>query len=278
MAANLDAHEAKVIAAVAGPWEREVATFRRALIALWSANGGSLTAAQVRALASRLNTSPAQVDAAGLLLPAARIGDARVAAKTAISLDLTATSIITEAQSGPARAVRELGRRAGVLDLSSQSGLLGVLGPLGSSVNNLRGSAQYATHRAANEATAEAARQVDAPLTFVPERDSCLECNGYAGLTGEEALAVMPPVHPWCRCELQEYEDPSVPVALKREAVRSVLRGFSLPSESEAERLRAAADLLKRRPKAPQSVLDYARRSVKGDGFGRGRGLPTRRN
>jgi hypothetical protein len=277
VAANLDAHEAKVVEAIAGDWSRQVVRFRRALLALWSASDGRITAADVRALATRLDTRPAVVDAAILLTPAARIGDARVSAKTNVDLDLSTPAIIARAQGKPADAVAEMQRRAGALDLSSMSGLLGVLGPLGRSVNELGGAAQYATHKAANEATAAAARQVDASVVFVPERDACLECNGYAGLTGEEALAVMPPVHPWCRCELQEFSDPDVPKALQREALRSVLRGFSLPSESTAERLRATSRALASLPRAPQSVIDYARNAVKRGGYGSGRSVPTNR-
>lgn len=277
MADDLDRIEAHVVGAVAGGWQRQVVTFRRALLALWSANDGRVTASDVRALASRLDVTPPTLDPTALLLPAAERGNARVKAETRAALGVQTPAILTAAQTKPAEAVREMQRRAGVLDLRTMSGILGVLGPLGKSAADLEAAASYAVHTAANEATIEAARQADADLVFVPERDACLECINRGGDTGDAATGNPPPVHPRCRCELQEFNDPEVPKALKRESIRSVLRGFSLPSESEAARLRAAAEMLRRRPVAPKSVQDYARAAIKRGKFGRGRRVPGRR-
>jgi hypothetical protein len=275
--ADLDDIEAEVTAAVAGKWEREVATFRKALLALWSANGQHVTAAQVRALASRLDTSPAAVNAAKALLPAARAGDGRVSAKTdVLPPSKVATAALASARSKPAEAVAEVAKRAVALNLDTLSGVLGMLGPLGTSVNSMRGAASYAVQTAANEAAVSAIEQTDGKVVFVPERDACLDCIDRAGDTGEAATSDPPPLHPHCRCELQEYEDEDVPLALKREAVRSVLRGFSLPSESQAARLRAAKEMLGRRPTAPASVKRYAETAVSKGKFPRGTASPVR--
>lgn len=273
---ELEAHEAKVVEAVAGPWEKSTIAFRKALLARWSANGGTISAAEVRVLARRLDTRSKAAPAATLLGKAAEIGDARVQAKTEIVADAGAAKIVAEAATKPGPAKAEMLRRAGALDLSTMSGLLSLVGPLGRSVGEMKGAAQYATHATANAATIAAAEEAGDELVFVPERDACVRhCNPRAGDVGEAATSDPPPLHPWCRCRLEPFTDPGVPRALKREAVRSTLRGFSLPSESEAERLRAAAELLRRQPAAPESVKAYARRAVREGKFPRGRSLPS---
>lgn len=129
---------------------------------------------------------------------------------------------------------------------------------------------------------------------WVAERDACVHCLAYAGhvtttsvfptgLTfGDKPLTpygplLGPPLHPHCRCvlELIDPHDHAVPAALKREAKRSVLRGFSLDTESEAVRLRAADRLLARGSTLPESVKQYARRAVRLGEFPRGRDVPT---
>jgi hypothetical protein len=77
-----------------------------------------------------------------------------------------------------------------------------------------------------------------------------------------------------CRCELVPWlgtqpgvSSPSLPEALQREARRAILKGWSLPSESGAERIRAARKVLARNPAAPASVKAYARRAVNAGHF-----------
>jgi hypothetical protein len=270
-----DRIESEVTAAVAGAWGKEVETFRKALLALWSARGERLTSAEVRSLASRLDVRIGAVDAAGLLTPAAVAGDAKVRAKTAVHLSTSAVAALGTVHDKPPAAVAEMLKRATVLDLSTLPGVLGIVAPLSRSVTDMRAAASVAVQTAANEATVSAAAQAEAKLVFVPERDACLDCIGLGGATGD-AIEV-PPIHPFCRCELEEYVDEDVPLALRRESVRSVLRGFSLPSESEAARLRAAKEMLARRPAAPESVKAYARQALKRGKFGRGRGVPGSR-
>ena len=65
-----------------------------------------------------------------------------------------------------------------------------------------------------------------------------------------------------CRCEVEPLRSQDYADALRREADRSVLRGFSLESESMKTRVEAAEDLLERDPDAPKSVIEFARDAV----------------
>lgn len=98
-----------------------------------------------------------------------------------------------------------------------------------------------------------------------------------------------PPRHPFCRCHLEIwfgvstgeggphddalYNRPDIaagvdlPAALRREAKRSVLRGWSLPTESHKVRLDAADRLLQRGAGMPTSVEDRARRAIRNRRF-----------
>lgn len=105
-------------------------------------------------------------------------------------------------------------------------------------------------------------------VLWVAERDACASCLAYSGQYKPAGTATSfpdgltygdtpvkpfggslpaPPLHPHCRCQLTPYSPswgPGLPDALKREAERSVLRGWALPSESATARARAARRLL----------------------------------
>jgi hypothetical protein len=79
-----------------------------------------------------------------------------------------------------------------------------------------------------------------------------------------------PPLHPNCRCRLSVWlghaegaPGPTLPEVLKREAQRSVLKGWRMESEPESVRLAAADRLLARGVNAPKSVKNYARTAIK---------------
>lgn len=96
-----------------------------------------------------------------------------------------------------------------------------------------------------------------------------------------------PPRHPSCRCHCVPWFGPAathpvdtaiynwpalqgqvdIAAALRREAKRSILRGWSLPSESEAVRLRAADRLLRAGAGLPKSVEARARKAVRAKHF-----------
>lgn len=133
-------------------------------------------------------------------------------------------------------------------------------------------------------------------LVWVAERDACLTCQALSGQTveiGQRFSALLtfgdrplkwrrftgrPPRHPHCRCRVQPWHgEQSVTTSLIREARRSVVKGFSLPSESEPARLRAARRLLRRGAGLPRTVEAYGRASVTAGRFPRGRTVPTGR-
>lgn len=164
----------------------------------------------------------------------------------------------------------------------------------GQAVKGIEASVAAHITSAASAAVTDVAESTGWARIWVAERDACLHCLAYAGhitTTGvfptgltfaDRPLRPMgpllgPPLHPHCRCvlELIDPDDHEVSRALKREAKRSVLRGFSLPSESEAARLRAAQRLLERGSTLPKSVKQYARTAVRRGEFPRGREVPT---
>lgn len=169
-------------------------------------------------------------------------------------------------------------------------------------------AAAWAINQAAADAVLGEADRLGGQVVWVAERDACVACLAYSGqlatpggsfpvgLTyGDKPLLPWPdpkhlpgpPLHPHCRCHLMLWfghdtaaaaaalpqgvktAHVSYPAALRREADRSILRGWSLQSESHRARLRAAERLLAKGKalKAPQSVKDYARRAVRRGGW-----------
>lgn len=150
---------------------------------------------------------------------------------------------------------------------------------------------------AANTTTVRAGlKRVDQVAMWVPERDACARCQRYAGLRilrpadqfpaglsydpkQEDSGAGKipgPPLHPHCRCEIQlvprgQSEDASL--ALRREAQRSILKGWATPGEGDASRRRAAQAVLAR-TELPKLVQLEARKRL-GEGPGFTRGVPT---
>lgn len=123
---------------------------------------------------------------------------------------------------------------------------------------------------------------------WVAHRDCCVRCLAYSGLIipndglfdgglsfrpsdrDRFAEAITgPPLHPNDRCHLQLVHietAQAASAALKREALRSGVLGWSLLSESEKARRETAQELLHRNLTLPASVLATATRRLKGDG------------
>lgn len=171
------------------------------------------------------------------------------------------------------------------------------MGRANRAVTRTREAATWGVNRAVAHAVTEVAERVGTKRLWIGERDACLHCLAYfgevadpespfpSGLTfGDRPLkgpVPAPPLHPNCRCRIVLWLDDwgsergtTFPEALKREARRSVARGWSLPSESNASRLRAAERLLRRGAGLPRTVEDYARRAVRTGRFPRGRTFP----
>ena len=146
-----------------------------------------------------------------------------------------------------------------------------------------------AVNGAANAGITAVADDLGAQRLWFAEPDACLSCQGMAGRLADPgepfnaafASTFTPkpriwppgpietcPLHPHCRCRVSPYlgavgAGTNLPAALRREAQRAVLKGWSLPSESGPERVRAAQQLLNRGVSAPKSVQAYARAAVR---------------
>jgi hypothetical protein len=153
--------------------------------------------------------------------------------------------------------------------------------PLFQAATTARSRIVTQVNAASNAAAVEVGDATRSPMVWEAERDACVYCLALAGEVAEKAgdhfpLADLyaptpasmtttsaPPLHPHCRCRLAILVDQSYADALKREAQRSILRGHSLPSESQAVRVRAAERLLAADPVAPKTVKAFAAAAVK---------------
>lgn len=166
------------------------------------------------------------------------------------------------------------------------------ISPLLGAVNKVKRGVTTLVNEAGNSGVLEAAKVAKVDIVWVAETNACVDCLAYSGRTvaagadWPENLSYLPgrthapgktpPLHPNCRCTLEPLIEPSYADALRREADRSVLRGFSLESESMRTRVRAAEHLLEGDVVAPKTVIAYAERSVKAGSFStRDRPKPT---
>jgi hypothetical protein len=153
-------------------------------------------------------------------------------------------------------------------------------------VSDVERASRWITNNEVNNGSAQVAGALDAGVMWVAERSACLNCIAYSGVVadagnsfppdltfGAKPLKLLtdtlnqPPLHPNCRCRLTVWlgsdGDYSLSDALKREARRSVLKGWSLPTESENSRLQAADRLLQQGAELPNSVEQQAQRAVR---------------
>lgn len=159
-----------------------------------------------------------------------------------------------------------------------------ILAPIFGHANRVAGSISDAINRAGNEGTTAVADAANLSTVWVAETDACVHCLAYSGRVAKPGKTFpggltygkksyypnaieTPPRHPRCRCTVEPLVAKEYAEALRREADRSVLRGFSLPSESMRVRVDAADRLLARGVDAPKSVIAYARRHVKSGEF-----------
>lgn len=167
-----------------------------------------------------------------------------------------------------------------------------VLAPVFAAANTLKRDVVTLVNHAGNEGATVTADLNDRSTVWVAETNACVDCLAYSGrvaAVGKTFPAGLsygkrprnteqlrtPPLHPNCRCIVEPLNDREYAQALRREADRSVLRGFSLKSESMAVRVDAAERLLAKNPNAPKSVLAFAQRAIKAGEFPT-RGRPNR--
>ena len=163
------------------------------------------------------------------------------------------------------------------------------LAPVFRSADILARDVTTLVNHAGNSGTAAVADAMGLSTVWVAETNACVECLAYSGRISKPGKPFpggltygaksyhpdpvdVPPRHPRCRCTIEPLVSREYADALRREADRSVLRGFSLESERMSVRIDAADRLLARGVDAPKSVKAYAAAAVKRGEFGtRGR-------
>ncbi|MGH3436847.1 MAG: hypothetical protein ACRDRN_10325 [Sciscionella sp.] len=175
-------------------------------------------------------------------------------------------------------------------------------------VGSVATGAEFAVNTAANTVPVRLATRLGQKLVWVAERDACVVCLALSGdvIDPNQGEAfdefatfdtrppppvwppgmplLRPPRHPHCRCMVQVWNGALVggfyswPTRLKHEALRSVLKGWSLPSESNAARLRAVQRILRdgQAGEMPKSVQAEGERALARRKF-RSRSVPRYR-
>lgn len=159
-----------------------------------------------------------------------------------------------------------------------------ILAPVNAARNAVERDVVTLVNQAGNAGSSAVADAAGMSTVWVAETNACVECLAYSGRVSKpgklfpggltygaksynaEPIAY-PPRHPRCRCTVEPLRAPEYAEALRREADRSVLRGFSLESESMKTRLDAAERLVERGVDAPKSVVAFARRSIRAGEF-----------
>lgn len=159
-----------------------------------------------------------------------------------------------------------------------------VLASVFGAANTLERDVVTLVNHAGNMGTTAVADKLGYPTVWVAETNACVECLAYSGRVAAPGKSFpggltygaksynrdpidVPPRHPRCRCTVEPLVSREYADALRREADRSVLRGFSLESEPMRVRVDAAARLLDSGVDAPKSVIAYARRAVRDGEF-----------
>lgn len=150
------------------------------------------------------------------------------------------------------------------------SHVLAGIGTARSALSAVRADIAWFINRAVNEGLVNAAKASNARRLWIAEADACVRCTAYAGLLADDDGQFpgglswdprqrvigadpieSPPVHAHCRCRIVPWldrwsgEGVPFPEALRRESWRAIADGRSLPSESNAARLRAVRALLR---------------------------------
>lgn len=151
-------------------------------------------------------------------------------------------------------------------------------------VHRIEADTRWVVNRSAAEGVTAVADHHGTLLVWRAERDACLRCLAYAGsirgLSGFDPVEIFdnkahgtienPPEHPNCRCQIVAWNGVDsgglgepLPAALAREARRTVVKGWALPTESQTARRRAADQLLTRGARLPKTVESRARSAVR---------------
>lgn len=159
-----------------------------------------------------------------------------------------------------------------------------ILAPVNAARNIIERDVVTLVNAAGNAGATAVADAAGLPTVWGAETNACVECLAYSGRVAKPGKTFpggltygaksyntepipYPPRHPRCRCTVEPLRSPEYAAALRREADRSVLRGFSLESERMSVRVDAAERLLARGVDAPKSVKAYAARAIKAGAF-----------
>lgn len=162
--------------------------------------------------------------------------------------------------------------------------LAAVLKTARKAVSRVQSGLAWIVHQTVNSGAAAVADAFGLGLLWVAETDACVRCAAYSGevaapgeafpgglsydpeqRNGDATAVGWPPLHPHCRCRVVPWSakwGTGLSDLLRRQADRSVARGWSLPSESGPARVRAARDLLASGRPLPPSVAARARKAV----------------
>lgn len=278
--------ERRLLSDAAGKWLADIAEIKR----LYALDSPTL-AAFIRGLAPSLDVAAVQAG----VLEAYGVG-ANYAGITAFadkSLSEAQKLAVGQAASyAPASIMHGLDKLAPDADgalakalklLQAGATIESVLAPLLGNGTATRARIIDLVHGAGAKATLNVAKAADKPVVWVAERDACVRCLAHSGHYVEvgqpfppglsygrlslDDVVGGPPLHPHCRCHLEVLNDPAYAAALRREADRSVLRGYSLESEPMSVRVDAAKRLVESGVDAPKSVIAVATRAVKNGRF-----------
>lgn len=165
--------------------------------------------------------------------------------------------------------------------------LLAGLGAARAALPAIRAHIAWVVNAAVHEGLDAVVRASAKTRLWVSEADACVRCLAYTGRTapvGEPFPGGLswdprqrrrtpgvdgPPLHAHCRCRAVPWSDSwnadgtSFPLALQREAHRSLAYGTARPTESRAARLRAARELLRTEPDLLPAVEARARTALR---------------
>jgi hypothetical protein len=274
---------------VPGPGLDRIVTAARAavrrLLAPLADRAGHLLAAAIPSALALGRTQAAEFlrAAAGRALPAPRVRATRALRDQAARV----TRAITD-HTGHALAL--LGRG----QVTRWTHLLHAVGAARTAAAAVRAHTAWVIGQCVNAGLDAASRPAGMVRLWVAEADACVRCLAYTGRTAPtggtfpgglswdprqrhtRAAAVSgPPLHPHCRCRTVPWNPrwrpapgaAPFPLALAREAQRSLAYGRHLGSESQAARLRAAAELLRTTNDLLPAVEAHARTAVRARRF-----------
>ncbi|HMG61311.1 MAG TPA: hypothetical protein VK599_00020, partial [Streptosporangiaceae bacterium] len=183
------------------------------------------------------------------------------------------------------RALALLGRG----QVARWSDLLHAIGAARSAGSAVRGRTAWILGRAVNAGLDAVAQGANLARLWVAEANACVRCLAYTGriaavgkafpggLSWDPSTRTIgapgidgPPLHAHCRCRTVPWSNRwratdgvPFPLALQREAHRSLAYGRALPTESRASRVRAARELLRAEPDLLPAVETTARNAVR---------------